>query len=255
MNKTKIDWCDMTWNPVSGCLHGCQYCYAKRIANRFGSHHEISDSLIVELTNPSYDFYKEKIEPYPYDFTPTFHKYRLGEPVRKTKGVTIFVCSMADLFGDWVPDEWIKQVFETCEKAQQHRYLFLTKNPKKYTELQFKIPFPTSDKYWYGTTVNNSADFIPPCRAEQLSRLKGCKKFLSIEPILDDIYGIALEDLRFFQWVIVGAETGNRKDKVIPKKEWIIKIKEQCEQIKVPIFMKESLRELMGQDFIQKYPW
>jgi protein gp37 len=255
VNKTKIDWCDMTWNPVSGCLYGCQYCYAKGIANRFGSHHEISDSLIAELTSPAYDFNKGKVELYPYDFTPTFHKYRLAEPVRKNKGVTIFVCSMADLFGDWIPNEWIKQVFETCERALQHRYLFLTKNPKKYTELEFKIPLPTSDKYWYGTTVNSSADFIPPCRAEQLARLKGCNKFLSIEPILDEMHGIALENLKFFQWVIVGAETGNRKDKVIPQKEWIIKIKERCEQEKIPIFMKESLRELMGQDFIQKYPW
>ena len=248
MNKTKIDWCDMSWNPVTGCLHDCQYCYARKIANRFT---DKSNFTYVDGVKPSH----LSSIPYPYGFLPTLHPNKLHEPSRKTKGVTIFVCSMADLFGEWVPDEWIKEVFEACEKALQHRYLFLTKNPKRYTELQFKIPLPTSNRYWYGTTVNNSADFIPPCRAKELSKLKGCNKFLSIEPILGEIHGIALENIKYFQWIIVGAESGNRKGKVIPKKEWIMSIKEQCRELQLPLFMKESLRELMGQDFIQKFPW
>lgn len=130
MKKTKIDWADSTWNPVTGCLHGCEYCYARAIANRFGWHAnepDINERILYEI--PVFD---GKKQPYPFDFAPTFHQYRLGEPAAWTKPRTIFVCSMADLFGDWVPDEWIKQVFEACEAAPQHRFLFLTKNPTRF---------------------------------------------------------------------------------------------------------------------------
>jgi hypothetical protein len=128
LNKSKIEWCDLTWNPVTGCNHGCEYCYAKKIANRFGSHDvtNLGNEMTIQLnTKPS--------NPYPYKFIPTFHKYRLEEPAQKTKGRKIFVCSMADLFGNWVPDEWTSEVLKSCEAAPQHKYLFLTKNPKRYS--------------------------------------------------------------------------------------------------------------------------
>ena len=132
MNKTKIEWCDRTWNPVTGCLHECEYCYARRIAKRFGTldRDEAGEGLEFVLDTPE-RFYElnepvrdseGKIEPYPADFYPTLHYYRMDEPQRKTKPQTIFVCSMADLFGDWVPDSWIEEVFAACVKAPQHRY-------------------------------------------------------------------------------------------------------------------------------------
>jgi len=239
MNKTKIDWCDYSWNPVTGCLHGCEYCYARRIANRFGEHRD--EKGVVEL-------HYKRDNPYPYDFYPTFHKYRLDEPSRKTKGVNIFVCSMADLFGEWVPDEWIQKVFKACEKAPQHRYLFLTKNPGRYIKLYDKNILPNRDNLWLGTTCTTSRDeFI-------WFKDMNFKSFISIEPILEPFGELVNPDF-FTDWVIIGAETGNRKDKVIPKKEWIMEIKEQCRNAGVPIFMKESLRELMGQDFVQEFPW
>ncbi len=120
MNKTKIEWCDSTWNPVTGCLHGCEYCYAQKIANRFGTINKMIESAAEEginldskyFSNP--DYFSElneavrdengKIEPYPTNFYPTLHKYRLDDPQKWKKPRTIFVCSMADLFGDWVPD-------------------------------------------------------------------------------------------------------------------------------------------------------
>ena len=95
MQKTKIEWCDMTWNPVTGCKLGCPYCYAAKLARRFGK-----------------------------SFEPEFHSERLAQPAQIKKPQNIFVCSMADLFGEWVPDEWIKAVFDACAAAPQHRYLF-----------------------------------------------------------------------------------------------------------------------------------
>ena len=249
MNKTKIDWCDMSWNPLTGCLHDCQYCYARKIANRFGSEW-FPNTKCVELEKPvmvpnGND--RDRINPYPHMFNPTFHKYRLDEPSRKTKGVTIFVCSMADLFGEWVPNEWIKEVFEACEKAPQHRYLFLTKNPNRYIDLYEKKALPYKENIWLGTTITKPSDeFV-------FFKDTPYKSFISIEPILEPFGELAKGEMP--QWIIVGAETGNRKNKVIPEKEWILSIKEQCRVAEVPLFMKESLRKLMGQDFVQEFPW
>ena len=263
MNKTKIDWADSSWNPVTGCLHGCTYCYARNMAHRFSGvgyelcGHDFLGYDLLELDEP-YIWTDEYNEPhriaYPADFKPTLHRYKLDDYKNKS-GRTIFVCSMADLFGDFIPDEWIKEVLDACAAAPQHRYLFLTKNPKRYIALAEKGLLPEYDNYWYGTTVTNSADFIPPCRAETLSRLKGLNRFLSVEPLLGEIHGIALQNIHRFGWVIVGAESGNRKDKVTPERSWIEAIAKICVIEKTPVFMKESLRGIMGVDFIQQFPW
>lgn len=117
MKKTKIEWCDSTWNPVTGCLHGCEYCYARAMAKRFPA-------------------------VYPNGFEPMFYKDRLNQ-FDNCKGRNIFVCSMGDLFGDFIPDEWIEKVLDKCEQNQQHNYLFLTKNPERYWDILmgFRLPY------------------------------------------------------------------------------------------------------------------
>ena len=261
-SKTKIDWCDSTFNPVTGCLHGCEYCYARRIAYRFGS-------LCYETnTENGYDgdFYDGTGEnhvldkpamrewrngritkaPYPFCFDPTFHRYKLDEPLRWKKPRNIFVCSMADLFGEWVPDKWIEEVFKACEAAPQHRYLFLTKNPKRYCELDDAGKLLRLDNFWFGSTVTKPG-MLAWCAIEP-------NTFLSIEPLLKPIRA-GIETSGCVKWVIVGAETGNRKGKVTPRKEWIDEIAAECRRCRKPIFMKESLRDLMGSDFRQEFPW
>jgi protein gp37 len=271
MNKTKIEWCDYTWNPVTGCLHGCEYCYARRIAERFG---RLDDTSIMmkyskdaELKEPLY--YQDnndimRISPYPYKFFPTFHRYRLDEPARKTKPSKIFVVSMGDLFGDWVPDKWIEEVFAACKKAPQHTYLFLTKNPSRYWQLHDKGILPDKNNYWYGTTLTHGKDEHRV--ANNLPAYTGLPKptfrntFVSAEPILDNIEGIHPMGGFFtyyphtIKWAILGAETGNRKDKVIPERKWIENIVLACRKANVPVFMKDSLKDLMGDDFMQEWP-
>lgn len=251
MNKTKIDWADMTWNPVTGCLHDCEYCYARRIAVRFGGN--FSMARCTEHGFLELDWKPDN--PYPDKFSPTFHRYRLDEPKRKSKGKTIFVCSMADLFGDWVPDKWIQEIFKACENAPQHRYLFLTKNPKRYREI-IKSPIEYRKNRWFGTTATDTESFNANGEEMLCHHINGFSNtFMSIEPLLQPIDGRYLHNIKYLQWVIIGAETGNRKDKVTPKKEWIDSIAEQCKSSDIPLFMKESLRELMGEDFIQEFPW
>ena len=252
MNKTKIDWCDSTWNPVTGCLHGCEYCYARGISNRFKGHAdldyfmkleefpEIADEKVHVLDKPlaRYDL-EASAAPYPFGFEPTFHRYRLNDYIDK-KGRNIFVCSMADLFGEWVPDSWINEVFKACEKAPHHNYLFLTKNPKRYEELGEKGMLPDSHNMWFGfsqTETINKSLYIPAGNI-----------FVSVEPILKETRPCLTD------WVIVGAETGRRKDKVIPKREWIEQIVEDCRKYGIPVFMKSSLADIWGEPLIQEFP-
>ena len=278
--RTKLDWCDASWNPVTGCMHGCEYCYARRIAERFGGCWRLdlppdtswrgnvgerklmgdyarhNDGKCHVLDEPEIECavfdspsgYRGKVKPYPYYFSPTFHRYRLGEPQSWKKPRNIFVCSMADLFGDWVPDEWIEQVFEACEAAPQHKYLFLTKNGKRYLELARKGIMPDADNFWYGCSVTRpDAPFFFSNK---------CKTFASIEPILEPFDWVpGLKHIGLPDWIIVGAETGNRKNKVRPEKDWLGGIVNGCAEHNIPLFMKESLRELMGADFRQEFPW
>ena len=256
MNKTKIDWCDSTWNPVTGCLHGCEYCYARGIANRFsGGGEKWSDDDLFVLDEKFYVEELEKTCPYPYGFKPTLHRYRLNEYVNK-KGRNIFVCSMADLFGEWVPDEWIEEVFKACDNAPQHNYLFLTKNPDRYVDLQSKGKLVQSNNMWYGSSATNEKQFINATIA--FSNLEcSTKTFLSVEPLLEDItttedWDDCIEGM-YVDWIIIGAETGRRKGKVVPKREWIRSIAFDCWD-EIPVFMKSSLTDVWGEPLIQEFP-
>jgi len=250
--KTKIDWADSTWNPVTGCLHNCDYCYARNIANRFSatSDWHVYPAPLV-LDEPYRNCGEGRAEPYPHGFAPTFHRYRLGDPARWKKPRTIFVCSMADLFGKWVPDEWIKEVINACLEAPQHRYLFLTKNPARYMHLIANGIIPEDQpNFWLGSTAT-----IPEVEFFWHDTVN---TFVSIEPILapfHDLTDEGIEPASKTGWVIIGAETGSRANKVIPKKEWIDEIAGVAKKAGTPVFMKESLRELMGDDFIQQFPW
>ena len=252
--RTKIDWCDASWNPVTGCLHDCQYCYAKRIAARFSTEQKYKRPYEPVLPVPTRRV-RTKPEPYPYGFKPTFHRYRLDEPRHWKKPRSIFVCSMADLFGEWVPNEWIQEIFEACDKASQHRYMFLTKNPGRYAELRNLLPKhrrpPNVAEMWFGQSFTGAAHNYTPLLLPLWRN-----RFTSIEPLLRNLSRAeAIEIAATNEWVVVGAETGNRKEKVVPETVWLDNIATACAELGTPIFMKESLRELMGPDFRQEFPW
>jgi len=185
---------------------------------------------------------------FPFGFAPTFHSYRLGEPQCLKKPSTIFVCSMADLFGEWVPNEWIQQVFDDCAKAPQHRYLFLTKNSERYQLLSEKGILPYNNNCWFGATTET------PDRNAYFS--KSCNNFLSIEPIQSVFDKIGGDALQWIKWVVIGAESGNRKDKVIPHREWIDCIVNKCRDAGLPVFLKDSLIPIIGEEnMIREFPW
>lgn len=266
-DKTKIDWCDASWNPVTGCYFGCKYCYARGIATRFAGFcpEENPDDYLfrrggtlVELEGPQARIQKNgKVvpAPYPFGFTPTLHKYKLDDPQLWKKPRTIFVCSMADLFGEWVPEDWIIQVLEACHKAPWHRYLFLTKNPNRYDELEDKgIITPADCNFWLGSTVTvETRDKMH--YHSKMHTFQSCEPMLAPWPKAGPPNPESMKNHWMPEWVIFGAETGNRKEKVIPKKEWVDNAVQMCRNMGAAVFMKESLRGIMGPDFVQEYPW
>jgi len=262
MNRTKIEYADYTWNPVTGCLHNCKYCFARDFVQRFGGTDGTAHLLHVrvktlanargeiigyDIDNPfAYITKKGKRikAAFPFKFEPTFHRYRLDEPRFVKKPLTVFVCDMADLFGKWVPEEWIQEVFTACDKAQQHRYLFLTKNPARYIELSNKGKLPERENFWYGSTVVNDN--------EPIFYSRNHNTFISIEPISG---AFDAEREPPADWVIIGAETGKRKNKIIPKFEWVISLVESCIDSNVPIFLKRNLSKVWTGELIQQLPW
>jgi protein gp37 len=275
MNRTKIDWADMTWNPVTGCYHDCEYCYARKIAKRFADPYVVgyddtyvlSDKASQHIENPQLQdghillaqknpIFKNigilkpngrSYSAYPFGFCPTFHSQRLNDPSHVQKPQNIFVCSMADLFGDWVPERWIFKVLKSCERSPQHRYLFLTKNPKRLCELLNEGNLPSGDNFWWGSTITDHT-------GKRFQGRFADKTFISIEPIFENL-DAGLGSFGSAEWIIVGAETGNRKGRIIPQKAWIDNIVEAASITHIPVFMKESLRSLMGDDFKQEFPW
>lgn len=256
MLKSKIEWTDSSFNPVSGCYHDCPYCYARRTANRFKGCDAAPDgtapSDIVILHERMPVTSKDGVTrnaAYPYGFTPTLHEYRLDDPKTKGFGETVFVCSMADLFGEWVPDEWIEKVFDACKAAPGHRYLFLTKNPRRYYDLGMAGKLPNDECFWYGTTLE---------RPDQEAFWSNCHHtFVSVEPILEP-FGKQLWDggiVEKTEWAIFGAETGNRKGKVTPKREWIEDFVNDMRGRNKAVFMKDSMKEIWGDPLITEFPW
>lgn len=254
MIKSKIEWCDSSWSPITGCNNNCEYCYARKIANRYKGCLDFPEgnapgplAMLTDRMQAKTKSGDIRYAAYPFGFTPTFHYYRLNDPQTKGFGKNIFVCSMADMFGDWIPDIWIEKIFEACLKADNHRYLFLTKNPKRYLDLAEKGKLPEKDIFWYGSTATTPD-------AEVFFSDKH-NTFVSIEPILAPFDKNGMDLVEKVDWAIFGAETGNRKDKVIPERSWIEYAVDLFHQKGKAVFMKDSLKEIWGENLITEFPW
>ena len=258
IHKTKIEWATHTWNPVTGCRHGCEYCYARAMTRRFSpratQRPESGDSYTVDSLS-RYVLHKpvkiidgggvERPCNYPFGFEPCFYEYTLDFPEKRVIPSRIFVSSMGDLFGEWVPDEWIERVFDACSKAPQHVYMFLTKNPARYLELAQNGKLPKGPNYWYGSTATNPD--MPFWYASEY------KTFVSIEPMLAPFPVIA-EAFKGIDWLIVGAMTGPGSKKAQPEREWVESLVNDARANGVPVFMKDNIRAVWGDDLIQELP-
>lgn len=216
MRNTKIEWCDATLNPVIGCRHGCPYCYARSMNKRFG--------FIPNWEEPQ--FFPERLK-----------------QLKTAYPKSVFMDSMSDL-AFW-QDEWIAKTFEAISRNPKNSYLFLSKDPAAIRRfIIFKsLTRRIEDCVFFGITITNNSD---------LNKLDECEvDFVSIEPILAPIDISCFANHPEIKQIILGAETGNRINKVIPDKQWINKIVEVADKLNIKVFMKNSLKEIMGEDFRQ----
>lgn len=227
MQKTKIEWCvspdgspGYTWNPASGCLgpggtledpRRCFGCYAAKIAARFGK---------TDVARA---------------FLPEFHPERIEQPFKRKTPTTIFVCSMADLWGDWVPDSWIRQVLDQVIRCPWHRFIFLTKNPKRYSQFS-----PYSFNAWLGVTTRNQWEYDQA--AELMPAVEAGLKLISVEPMLGPI-DLRPDDAWKPDWILIGDLTKNGRPMGKTKDEWATELTAQAGHNRIPVFHKDSLLE------------
>lgn len=213
MNKTKIQWTEMTWNPITGCTKisvGCLNCYAARMAKRLKA---MGNSRYIN------------------EFQVTVHKDLLEVPLGIKQPKMIFVNSMSDLFHKDVPDEVIVKVFETMNKAHWHTFQVLTKRPERVLKMDRDGLLKWTPNIWMGTTVE-SGSLVE--RVDMLRNTQACIKFLSCEPLLGSLKNMCLDKIN---WVIVGGESGPKSREM--KKEWVLEIKDICEKNGVAFFFKQ----------------
>lgn len=189
----------------------------------------------------------------PAGFEPTLHRYRLTgaeAPEAKEKPSRIYVCNQSDLFGEWVPDDWIEQVYQACERAPWHDYLFLTRNPNRYEALADAGILRRGQNYWYGTTATRPADPI-------FTR-EGVNTFVCIEPILEPFHAAedeaAIETFRHLRWVILGAEVDNTYGKIVPEASWLEDIRDACRVAGTPLLVEENPSTPWAGKRPQEYP-
>ncbi len=215
-DKSKIEWTDATWNPVRGCTKispGCKFCYAETFAERFRG-------------VPGH--------PYEQGFDLRLVPEKLGEPFRWTKSKMVFVNSMSDLFHEEVPDSYVKQVADVMRTANWHTYQVLTKRSERLASMLKKSlrDFANESHIWWGVSVENRRHGLP--RINHLRNAPAAVRFLSIEPLLEDLGEL---DLGGISWVIVGGESGAGARPM--DAGWVRSIRDQCREANVDFFFKQ----------------
>lgn len=232
--KSSIEWTDATLNPVRGCTKispGCAHCYAETFAERFRG-----------------------VQGHPYErgFDLRLVPEKLADPLKWSSPKTIFVNSMSDLFHEHVPDAYVDQVARVMQMANWHTYQVLTKRPERMRDLlQSRLSFAAELPHiWWGVSVENRRHGVP--RIDVLRQAPGAVRFLSIEPLLEDLGKLHLDGI---DWVIVGGESGAGARPM--EESWVVAIRKQCFHARVPFFFKqwggvrksEAGRDLDGQTY------
>lgn len=214
--ESTIEWTDATWNPVRGCTKispGCKHCYAETFAERFRG-----------------------VEGHPYErgFDLRLVPEKLAEPLRWRRPKMVFVNSMSDLFHDAVPEDYIVAVAKVMVTAKWHTYQILTKRSERLRKLlNSTLDFAAREPHiWWGVSVEDQKYGLP--RIDELQRADAEIRFLSVEPLLEDLGQLNLGGIH---WVIVGGESGPHAR--IMKKEWALSVRDQCGRAKVPFFFKQ----------------
>jgi protein gp37 len=210
-DKSRIEWTETTWNPVTGCTkisRGCENCYAERYAGR-----------LREMG----------VKKYRDGFAVKTHAAVAKKPLSWKGKRLVFVNSMGDLFHDEIPLQFIQSVFDTMAQASSHVFQILTKRSARLSNLSSQLKW--ADNIWMGVTVE-ADDYVT--RVDDL-RMTGAKvKFLSLEPLLSGLPSLSLDGI---DWVIVGGESGPKARPMDP--DWVREIRDKCQILRIPFFFKQ----------------
>ncbi len=209
---SRIEWTERTWNPTVGCTKispGCKHCYAEVMSHR-----------LKAMGTAGYE----------NGFALTLLPNRLQDPILRKKPTVYFVNSMSDLFHDKVPDEYIERVFEVIAQTPQHTYQILTKRAARMARFFKKRAVPSNA--WMGVSVEDKKYGVP--RITHLRKVPASIRFLSVEPLLEDVGQLDLTDIH---WVIVGGESGPKARPM--EKAWALAVQQQCEDQNVAFFFKQ----------------
>jgi protein gp37 len=210
--QSAIEWTEQTWNPTTGCTKispGCKHCYAEVMARRLHA-----------MDTPGYE----------NEFKLTTHSNRLDQPLQRKKPTTYFVNSMSDLFHEDVPDGFLDQVFSVVKSTPHHTYQILTKRAERLPRYFARRSCPSN--VWLGVSVEDRKFGVP--RIEELRKVEAHIRFLSVEPLLEDLGQI---DLSGIHWVIVGGESGPKARPM--HEEWVANVKMQADATGAAFFFKQ----------------
>jgi protein gp37 len=211
-SRSRIEWTEQTWNPTTGCTKvspGCKHCYAEGMARRLQA---------------------MGVNGYENGFELALHSERLAQPLTRKKHTIYFVNSMSDLFHENISDEFLDQVFDTIRATPQHTYQILTKRAERLPQYFAERVCP--ENMWLGVSVEDQVYGLP--RIDYLRQVRAPIRFLSVEPLLEDLGDINLIDIH---WVIVGGESGPKARPMQP--EWVEHIRHQCDAAGVAFFFKQ----------------
>lgn len=211
LNRTGVEWAQWSWNPITGCLNGCDYCYAARMAKRLHGRAGYPDD-----------------EP----FAPTLHSDRLQEPSRLRRPSVIFLESMGELWGYWVPKDWQDAILKVVRENPRHIFLNPTKNPGGL----FWHEGPLPENLWVGLSLD-TVDRVDDL--ETFGQVEHETKFLSCEPLLEDVTTSPRWSLDGIRWLIVGAQTGPGAQPI--DRAVLAKLISQARSHDIPLFIKDNV--------------
>lgn len=210
-DRSAIEWTEATWNPVTGCDQvspGCAHCYAKTFAERWRG-------------VPGH--------PYEQGFDLKMWPERIAQPLKWKRPRVIFVNSMSDLFHEDIPEDFIREVFDTMAAAHWHVFQVLTKREDRLVELASRLPWPSN--VWMGVSIENRR-FVH--RADRLREVPAAVRFISAEPLLGRLEGLNLDGI---DWLIAGGESGHKHRPV--REEWIRDLRDLCAETDTAFFFKQ----------------
>lgn len=249
MFRSKQEWVDGQWNPITGCLNdNCDWCISKERSGQFRG------DIRLAIHNNDYKVEKDiyvldepmrsetgTVLTQPFGFKPTYHRYRLKNLDRLKGTKNLLVCGESEMFGPWVPDSYITEILETCVAHPKNHYLFLTAYPERYYTLAKKNLLPKGEGFWYGSTQTKG--FI----TESHTYLDDSyHRFIAVTPILDAAVVTGNID-----WVIVGPDLRRYGKSINPDPVWIEGLVEECRRQNIKVFTDKGADKIVAEQFRQ----